>query len=124
MLSFRPGESRLSFTVAISNDNIPEVDETFGVELSMPSGGARLGNQASVAMTILTNDDAHGLIGFSSDSQSRIVPELEGTYELSLNVDRTRGTFGLVSVQWELSGSHIPGEIIPSQGQVLTSIIV
>ena len=31
-------------------------------------GGARLGQQSSVAVTILTNDDAHGLIGFADVS--------------------------------------------------------
>lgn len=119
-LTFRPGEASLFFTVAINNDNVPEVDEDFSIGLSMPSGGARLGEQASITMTILTNDDAHGLIGFNSDSVSRVVTEMEGGVIVSLNVDRNEGTFGLVTVQWQLSGDHSAGEISPTSGQVKT----
>ena len=117
-LTFRPGEARLFFTVAISNDTIPEIDERFMVGLSMPSGGARLGDQTSVAMTILTNDNAHGLIGFNNDSRSRIMSELDSDLLVVLNVDRDGGAFGLVRVNWQLSGAHMTGEITPTSGQV------
>lgn len=50
------------------NDAIPEVDEAFQLQLRNVMGGARLGQQSSVAVTILTNDDAHGLIGFADVS--------------------------------------------------------
>lgn len=112
----RPGEASLFFTVAVFNDDVPEVDEDFSVALSMPSGGARLGQQTSVTMTILTNDDAHGVVGFNADSISRIVTEMDG--EIVLNVDRSGGTFGEVRVQWQLSGDHTTGEITPVAGQV------
>ncbi len=50
----------------IINDVIPEVGESFSVQLEGPlEGGARLGEQQSAGVTILTNDDAHGLIGFA-----------------------------------------------------------
>lgn len=120
-LTFRPGETSLFFTAAINNDNLPEVDEDFRIGLSMPSGGARLGEQTSITMTILTNDNAHGLIGFNDASLSILVAEMDMTFIVSLNVDRTEGTFGLVSVQWQLSGGHTAGEISPASGQVLTN---
>ena len=113
---FRPGEASLFFTVAVYNDDVPEVDEDFNIALSMPSGGARLGQQSSITTTILTNDDAHGVIGFNTDSVSRIVMEMDG--EIVLNVDRRGGTFGVVRVQWQLSGDHSTGEISPVAGQV------
>jgi G-protein coupled receptor 98 len=113
---FRPGETTLFFTIAIFNDNVPEVNEDFNVRLSMPSGGARLGEQTSITMTILTNDDAHGVIGFNGDSLSSIVMEVDR--ELTLNIDRGQGTFGMVLVEWELSGDHSDGEITPTSGQV------
>lgn len=84
----------------------------------MPSGGARLGDQASVTITILTNDDAHGVIGFNSDSVSRVVAEIDSSFVVSLNVDRNEGTFGLVRVQWVISGAHSEQEISPPSGQV------
>jgi len=104
--------------VAINDDSVPEVDEDFSIRLSMPSGGASLGVQTSVSMTILTNDNAHGLIGFDNDSLSSIISEMESSSAVMLNVERTGGTFGLVRVQWELSGAHTLGEITPTSGQV------
>ncbi len=35
-----------------------------------------------------------------------------------LEIARMGGAFGLVSVAWEISGSHEDGEITPSQGTV------
>lgn len=119
-LTFRPDESILQFTVSIFNDIIPEVDESFVVDLSMPTGGARVGPSSSTAMTILTNDDAHGLVGFADDSLSVIISEMEINFVVTLQVERTAGTFGLVIVDWELSGSHMVGEITPASGQVQT----
>lgn len=120
-LTFKPGESSIFFTVAVIDDSLPEIDETFTVGLSMPSGGARLGDQTTVTMEILTNDNAHGLIGFSNSSLSRVVSEVGSNVEVVLDVERTGGTFGLVRVQWQLSGSHTAGEITPASGQVDTA---
>ncbi len=64
-LTFAPGEAALRFSVRVVNDVIPEVDESFSVVLSDPVGGARIGVNGVVTMEILTNDDAHGLIGFA-----------------------------------------------------------
>ncbi len=64
-LTFAPDEAILRFSVRIVNDDIPEVDESFSVVLSNPVGGASIGDNGAVTMVILTNDDAHGLIGFA-----------------------------------------------------------
>ena len=63
-LTFAPGESELSFSTVIVNDVIPEIDESFVVRISDPEGGARIGQVNAITMVILTNDDAHGLVGF------------------------------------------------------------
>lgn len=44
---------------------MPEVDETFSIQLANATGGAALAAQADTIVTILTNDAAHGLIGFA-----------------------------------------------------------
>lgn len=65
-LTFATGETSHRFVVDIVNDVTPEVDESFTVQLEAPvEGGARIGLQQSTEVTILTNDDAHGLIGFT-----------------------------------------------------------
>lgn len=43
-LQFGPGESERILSITINNDDQPEVDEEFCVILSLPEGGAILGN--------------------------------------------------------------------------------
>ena len=117
-LIFAPGESTLTFSVGIVDDNFPEVDEEFTVDLRNPMGGARLGQQTSITMILLTNDDAHGVFGFANESRSVIISEMESDFVVSLDVERNAGTFGLVIVDWQLSGHHMTGEITPASGQV------
>ena len=68
MLAFAEGEVNKTFTVVLLEDDIPEVLEAFQVSLSAPTGGATLGETSSIIVGILTNDNAHGIIGFSSVS--------------------------------------------------------
>ena len=46
-----------SFTIAIFNDSIIEANETVGLILSSPTGGATLGSPASATLVILDNDE-------------------------------------------------------------------
>lgn len=64
-LSFEPNATQQTLTVNITNDLIPEVDETFMVALQSPTGGSRVGPNGAVNITILTNDAAHGQIRFA-----------------------------------------------------------
>lgn len=54
--------------VEVINDSTPELDEQFSIQLVDPVGGAVLGVQSSLTITVLTNDDAYGLIGFAEVS--------------------------------------------------------
>ena len=72
-LTFAPGETSHTFVVEVINDLIPEVNEAFSVRLMEPVGGVRLGDQSVATVTILTNDDAHGLIGFAAVSEAYTV---------------------------------------------------
>ena len=65
VLALGPDESSLRFVLGIFDDNIPEIDESFLLQISNPMGGVLLGTQRSVTITIQNNDDAHGLIGFA-----------------------------------------------------------
>ena len=64
MLTFAPGQTYHRIVVEVIDDSTPELDEEFRVQLSQPVGGAVLATHSSLSITILTNDDAHGLIGF------------------------------------------------------------
>lgn len=65
VLIFAEGEVNKTFMVELLEDDIPEVLEAFRVSLSSPTGGATLGETNSIVVVILTNDNAHGIIGFA-----------------------------------------------------------
>ena len=52
----------LHATVYILQDTIPEDTETFYVTLTDPTGGAEVGLNNRIAVNILSNDNAHGVI--------------------------------------------------------------
>lgn len=55
-LTFAPGETRKSFSLAIRQDNTVEDDETVILALSNPTGGASLGAQRTASL-LIENDD-------------------------------------------------------------------
>ena len=67
-LTFEPGQTLLVTSVVTLTDDIPEDREEFSVTLISPMGGAELGHHVSVGVTILSNDDAHGIIQFAQVS--------------------------------------------------------
>ena len=52
-------------STVILEDEIPEDTEMFSVELREPRGGAEIGPNRHVTISILSNDNAHGVIGFA-----------------------------------------------------------
>ena len=63
-LTFEPGQVELQMAVTIQEDELPEDTESFTVELVNPGGGAELGQMSAIRVSILSNDDAHGIIEF------------------------------------------------------------
>lgn len=68
-LHFAPGDSELEIAVNIIDDDIPEEQEYFHVNLKNPKGGAEIGFGGQVTVIVPTNDDAHGVIGFAQVSR-------------------------------------------------------
>ena len=69
-----------------------------------------------MVITILPSDDAAGVFGFDSNSLALVVEEQLGGTPVSLVVVREAGTFGDVSVYWEVKGSY--GDISPTNGYI------
>ena len=64
-LTFLPGQTSMRVSAVILEDEIPEDTEVFSVELKEPRGGAEIGPDRRVTISILSNDNAHGVIEFA-----------------------------------------------------------
>ncbi|KAM8960806.1 adhesion G-protein coupled receptor V1 [Pelodytes ibericus] len=128
-LKFEPGHSEAIIGVNILDDYIPEEDESFRIRLKNPKGGAEIGANNYVTVVIPTNDDAHGIIAFSQNSLMKQAEEMEQDNLISFSIERLRGTFGRVVVEWFANGSvsdifPASGVVSFSDGQALTTITV
>ncbi|XP_051923302.1 adhesion G-protein coupled receptor V1 [Hippocampus zosterae] len=118
-LHFLPGDSELQIAVNVLDDDVPEEQEYFQVRLKNPKGGAEIGFGGQVTVVVPSNDNAHGVIGFAQNSLFLEVEELEQNHQISLTVERRRGTFGRLTVHWTASGSM--ADIYPTSGVVTFS---
>ncbi len=98
-LTFAAGVTLQSIPITIVDDILVEGDETFTVDLSLPTGGVSLGTTSSTTVTIIDNDSVQpqpGSLAFSVATTS--VSESAGT--TTLTVTRTAGSDGIVSVNY------------------------
>lgn len=106
-LNFAVGDTSKTFTVALLNDSAIEPDETVGLSLSLPTGGATLGTPGAATLTI-TNDDVAIAGAFSFSSSSYSVNENQGS--ITVTVNRTANTNVAASVNYATSnGSAVSG---------------
>ena len=72
-MAFAQGETTKGVSVAIINNKLPRTDGVFSVAIVSATGGADIGGQSSVNVTILSHDNAYGLIGFVNVSALKVV---------------------------------------------------
>ena len=114
MLTFANGETRKTLSIVILKDQLPEMAENFTLVLSNPSQGSVLDNPSTLTVFIQKNDDPHGVISFENQSQIVVLDE-DAQNSGILKVNRSRGTFGAVSVSWRaMASSRSPG-FVPNQ---------
>ncbi|XP_053910929.1 adhesion G-protein coupled receptor V1 [Cuculus canorus] len=120
ILEFKPGEKEIIITLLTRMDGIPELDEVYSVVLSgyseMPG---KLGNATMVNITILKNDDPHGVIQFLPDELSVMIKESKGEniYAAAYRVVRSQGNYGNVSVSWTVDPA-CTNDVYPEQGTI------
>jgi hypothetical protein len=56
-LTFAAGQASAQIVINLANDTTVEGNETIGVSLSSPQGGATLGTPGTATLTILDDDD-------------------------------------------------------------------
>ncbi len=100
-VSFADGEGGVkTVTIPILDDAESENTEIIVVALASPSGGATIGVPASAAVRILDDDQASpGALQFTSP----VVTGSETDGQISLEVERTGGSDGAVSVSYAAS---------------------
>lgn len=67
---FQPGERSEDVTLFVTNDDIPEVNETFTFRIQPLSPGVVLATPTSVDITVVANDDFAGVFSFNTSSLS------------------------------------------------------
>lgn len=97
-----------TFTVSINNDTANEPDETFGLTLSNPTGGAVLASPASATVTIVDDEvDLAGAFAFSA----AIYEVQENAGNATITVIRTGGSDVAASVTYSASaGTATPND--------------
>lgn len=127
-LTFENGEISKSFYINITADSIPEIDEyLFAVITRVELNQASLasvdttvlpsvvtGNDSLAILIIAENDDARGVIQFTESVVSTIEPSQD-----FVRVQRSEGTFGNVTVQWEAVPGIADATDYSPQGGVL-----
>jgi CSLREA domain-containing protein len=96
VLTFADGQTVQSFDIAISNDQLDEVNETVNLSLSNPTGGALLGGQTTAALRILDDDAAPAL----SVNDVSVTEGNSGTTNASFTVSLSGPARGVVQLRF------------------------
>ncbi|KAL1499708.1 hypothetical protein AB1Y20_011903 [Prymnesium parvum] len=104
VVRFGPWETARSVRVWLTNDDKPDLGETFSIQLCEPSPEVEIGTVNACTVTI-KDDVSAGMLKFAQEAVS--VSESVG--EVTLTVCRTQGSKGEVSVSWRTSEVSISG---------------
>ena len=122
-LYFADGQRSANITVYILDDNETEDVEQFEIGLTtqnaVGNGGVTVSDPSRTVVSIQSNDDAHGVILFSSDSRVVTLNEPStntelGTYQFT--VERLAGLFGQVIVRWQVVNGSTSTDVSPLNG--------
>ena len=117
-LTFKSSETVKNITVALLNDNEPELEENFTIHLVNASQNAYI-KPPGIAMVILRpNDDQHGVIAFG---QHPHILDEDGQRTGMFYVNRSAGRFGDVSVSWKIMGNGADSVFETTSGRLTFS---
>ena len=99
LVVFEVGEREKTVFTAITDDNIPEIEERFYFVIYNPTGDIVVGTPYNVSVYIAPNDDPYGIVSFHPQSITVTGEEGESS---ELVIRRTRGTFGQLLITLNL----------------------
>ncbi|XP_036063369.1 adhesion G-protein coupled receptor V1 [Onychomys torridus] len=116
------GGTNRTVYIAVCDDDLPEPDETFTFHLTLqkPSANVKLGWPRTATVTILSNDNAFGIISFSAPSSISVAEPRSRNESVPLTLIREKGTYGMVTVTFDVSGGPNPPEedLNPVRGNI------
>ena len=119
-ITFPIGSTSQTVSIAIVDDNMPEGDEMFTVELSSPSADSVLIPASTSTVIVPINDNAGGLVAFATPGPF-VIQEDDATSARFI-VQRTVGTLGDLTVEWEVTnavdGAVATADFQPARGNV------
>ncbi|CAK8694047.1 unnamed protein product [Clavelina lepadiformis] len=98
LVTFQPGRLDVDVTIATYDDDFPEDNEQFFVELFDATEDYVTYGNVLVNVTIEQNDDANGIFSFNETDD---VIMSEGASR-GFRIDRARGAFGDVTLSWKI----------------------
>ncbi|XP_036383544.1 LOW QUALITY PROTEIN: adhesion G-protein coupled receptor V1 [Megalops cyprinoides] len=115
-------ETNKTIFIAVRDDDLPEADETFTftLKLQSSSNGVTVGTPNTATITILSNDNAFGIISFNSSSLITVNEPRGRNQYVPLSLIREKGTYGSVTVHFEIVGGPNPAseDLSPDKGNI------
>ncbi|XP_073670715.1 adhesion G-protein coupled receptor V1 isoform X2 [Paramisgurnus dabryanus] len=115
-------ESSKTIFIAVKDDDLPEADETFVFNLCLQSSsnGVTLGIPNTATITILSNDNAFGIISFNSTTLITVEEPRGRSQFVPLTLLREKGTYGTVTVNFEIFGgpNSASEDLSPEMGNI------
>ena len=127
LLDFTVGTTESVISIQIRSDFEPETAEIFQIVLSVESGDVVLEYPSVTSVIINANDKTHGVLSLKTTQgitfPTYLVNEDLFTEFSDVTVIRNGGTFGSVTIAWEIirndsSGEPIRNDITPMNGIV------
>jgi Ca2+-binding RTX toxin-like protein len=97
VVNFADGQTTQTIIIPIVNDILVEGNETINLNLSNPTGGAKIGTQNAAVLNIVDNDFKPITPGVITFSATNFRVNEDGTPVTSITVNRTQGSSGAVS---------------------------
>ncbi|MEG4500433.1 Calx-beta domain-containing protein, partial [Microcoleus sp. F10-C6] len=116
VVNFADGQIKKAVAIPITDDSLPEGNESVSLSLSNPTGGAAIGSQNSAILTIV-DDEVPGTLDFAAAEFSVLEVDIP---ILTVTVSRSGGSFGEVSATINLTD----GTATASQDYINTPIAV
>nr|XP_047904941.1 adhesion G-protein coupled receptor V1 isoform X8 [Anser cygnoides] len=99
-------QSTAEIIIYLLPDDVPELDESYTVQLISVEGGADLDQDRRTSkINVFANDDPHGVFALYSDQQSVLIERDLNRY-IQINITRHAGAFGEVVSQYQILSHH------------------